>query len=402
MEPTDHLGGQIAGEGIAAHVLRFCRYLRGQGLKVTPGRVVDAARVLEHVDIGVKRDFYLALRWCLVAQEEELEIYDRAFSLFWDFAGERGAPSREQEDGAHEGEGAVAKRVQVSEPVGAARWSPDEVLGRKDWSVLSVEESQELGRLIRRVARRIATRESRRYRAARTGGKVHLRGTLRKNQSRGLELVELAWRRRRERKTRVVLLCDVSGSMDCYNRFLVQFMFGLQRELKNSRTAVFSTRLTEVTDVLRRKTVNEALGEIARRVVDWSGGTDIGGALAQFNRGLGKGLAPSSTVVIVVSDGYDRGDAQELAREMAALRRRCRMVIWINPLLGTAGYQPVAEGMRAALPYVDYFLAAHDLESLRAVSRVLAGTGGASARLPGEVARRVARGAAAAGAPDAA
>jgi uncharacterized protein with von Willebrand factor type A (vWA) domain len=268
-----------------------------------------------------------------------------------------------------------------SEGVSGSQWSPYEALGRRDVHALGVKESREINRLIREVAKRIATRESRRRKPDRRGERVHLRTTLRRSQKYGMDLVDLAREKRKQKKTHVVLLCDVSGSMDCYNQFLIQFMFGLQKELKNSRTAVFSTRLTNVSNILRRKSVEATLGEISRHVLDWSGGTNIGGALAALNRTLGKSCVRSSTVVIIVSDGYDRGDTTVLANEMIALRRRCHKLIWINPLLGAVGYSPVAEGMRTALPYVDHFLPAHDLESLRRVSRVLKGTSGTSVQM---------------------
>lgn len=371
---------EVQGEGIVTHILRFCRYLKGQGLKITPGRILDAARALCCVDIAARQDFYLALRCCLVANQEDIEIFDRAFALFWEFAGgDFRSPSAMEQEGPEAS--TAVQTVELSDGMDGSQWSPYEVLGRRDLTALSVEESREINRLIREVAKRIAARESRRYKPARRGRKVHLRATLRRNQKYGMDLIDLAWKERKQKKTQVVLLCDVSGSMDCYNQFLIQFMFGLQKELKNSRTAVFSTRLTNVSNILRRKSVETAVAEISRRVLDWSGGTNIGGALAEFNRTLGKSCKRSSTVAIIVSDGYDRGDTTALAKEMTALRRRCHKVIWINPLLGMIGYSPVAEGMRTALPYVDYFLPARDLESLRRVSRVLKGANVASARV---------------------
>jgi len=379
MRSEDHRA-VLPGERIVTHILHFCRYLKRQGLRITTGRILDVASALRAIEVTHKQDFYLALRCCLVASREDIAIFDQAFPLFWEFTeDEFRSPLPVGQEGLD-----TAITVQTvglrSEGVNGSQWSPHETLGRRDVNTLSVEESREINRLIREVAKRIATRESRRRKPARRGERVHFRTALRRSQKYGMDLIDLAWEKRKKRKTHVVLLCDVSGSMDCYSQFLIQFMFGLQKELKNSRTAVFSTRLTNVSNILRRKSVEAALGEISRHVLDWSGGTNIGGALAAFNRTLGKSCVRSSTVIIIVSDGYDRGDTTVLAKEMTALRRRCHKLIWINPLLGTVGYSPVAEGMRTALPYVDHFLPAHDLESLRGVSRVLQGTPATSVR----------------------
>lgn len=187
-----------------------------------------------------------------------------------------------------------------------------------------------------------------------------------------MDLVELRRSRRRVRKTRLVLICDVSGSMDTYNPFLLQLLLGLQKVLKNTRTVVFSTQATEITSTLRRRSVAETLGEITRAVRHWSGGTSIGRALASTNRRVMREGSARSTVAIVLSDGYDQGDPSEVKREMRALRRRVRSVVWVNPLLGTHGYAPLAKGMSAALPFVDHFLPAHDLRSLRALCHDLA------------------------------
>ncbi len=204
------------------------------------------------------------------------------------------------------------------------------------------------------------------------GRRIDLRRSLRRNLRHGMDLVELSRSRRRVRKTRLVLFCDVSGSMDSYNPFLLELMFGLQKSLGNSRTVVFSTEATEISAVLRQHSVRRTLSEISRLARHWSGGTDIGGALAVLNRDILRQGAPASTVVIILSDGYDQGDAARIGSEMRALRRRVRTVVWVNPLFGSDGYAPIAKGMRAALPYVGHFLPAHDVGSLHALCRDLA------------------------------
>ncbi|MEE8147107.1 MAG: VWA domain-containing protein, partial [Longimicrobiales bacterium] len=213
---------------------------------------------------------------------------------------------------------------------------------------------------------------SRRVKPALRGRRVDLRRSLRRNTGHGMELLELRRTKRRIRKTRFVLLCDVSGSMDTYNPFLLELMFGIQKVLKGSRTVVFSTRATEISAMLSQRSVAETLRDVARRARHWSGGTDIGEALATLNRRILQQGTPRSTVAIILSDGYDQGEPARIEAEMRALRRRVRKVVWINPLLGTEGYAPIAKGMRAAMPYVDHFLPAHDIASLRALCRDLA------------------------------
>lgn len=233
------------------------------------------------------------------------------------------------------------------------------------------EDTPPIEAAIRELAKRLATRPSRRTRAARRGPRIDLRRTLRDNARRGTDLALLARSTRRIRKNRIVMLCDVSGSMDSFNPFLLRLMFGLQKALKNSRTVVFSTQTTEITALLRNQSVARTLREIGDAVRHWSGGTDIGSALAELNRGILREGAPRSTIAILVSDGYDQGDTETVSREMRVLRRRVRKVVWINPMYGSMSYQPTAKGMRAALPFVDHFLPAWDVASLRTLVREL-------------------------------
>jgi uncharacterized protein with von Willebrand factor type A (vWA) domain len=201
---------------------------------------------------------------------------------------------------------------------------------------------------------------------------MDLRRTIRHSLRRGGEIVDLFYRRRKIRKTRVVLLADVSGSMDLYSRFLIQFIFALQHTLGQVETMVFSTSLTRVTDALSEADLRQALDHVAKEVPDWSGGTKIGHSLLTFLRRHGGTLLTPRTVVLIISDGWDTGDIDALTDAMKEIRSRAGRVIWLNPLLGSPGYEPICQGMRAALPYVDVFASAHNLESLRHLERHLA------------------------------
>jgi uncharacterized protein with von Willebrand factor type A (vWA) domain len=215
------------------------------------------------------------------------------------------------------------------------------------------------------IARRLARRISRRRRPSARRGRLDLRRTLRANVTRG-DLIDLRYRRRKRRKVRLVLLCDVSGSMDLYSRFLLQFLFALQSVFARVETFTFSVHLTRVTEYLRGRSYREVLRRLTA-VRDWSGGTRIGESLAEFNRQWGR-LVDRQTIVIILSDGWDTGDPELLAGELLRIKRRAGRVIWLNPLLGNPSYEPLTRGMAAALPLVDHFAAAHNLAALRALA----------------------------------
>ncbi len=361
-----------AADALAADVLEFCRLLKGAGLNVTPGRVIDVFRAIRFVALVNRDEFRLALQVNLVSTREEEQIFRTLFEEYWV---RRCAPRVVPTDihvEAQRDESAAKRRKVILETLGQLQqYSPDDVSRDKrflhEWS----EGWQSFERVLRDLARRLATRPSRRFEPARTGSRIDLRNSLRKNMRYGMDVIQLARGRRKIRKTRVVLLCDVSGSMDTYSPFLLQLMFAVQKRLKNSRTLVFSTRSTEITRPLRRWSVAEALREVTQLARHWSGGTNIGNALSHLNRQVMPEGSASSRICVIISDGYDQGDPEVITREMYMLRRRVRAVVWINPLLGTEGYAPVTSGMRAALPCIDHFLAANDLASLRALCRTL-------------------------------
>jgi uncharacterized protein with von Willebrand factor type A (vWA) domain len=236
---------------------------------------------------------------------------------------------------------------------------------------MGVEESRAIARAILLIATKIATQISRRKKLGRKGNVVDPRWTMRKNMKYGGEIIDLVNRKRRIKKTRVVLLCDVSGSMDCYSRFLIQFMYGLQNELWGVETFVFSTSLSRITHLIRTKDIANALEKISGNIVGWSGGTNIGRSLHTFNRNFAPSMVTHRTVVVIISDGWDRGDVSLLEREMQDLKRRCKKIIWLNPLLASDNYEPLCKGMQAALPYLDLFLSVHNVNSLIALGRTL-------------------------------
>jgi uncharacterized protein with von Willebrand factor type A (vWA) domain len=381
----------VRGHGTVANLLAFGRALKQLGVKVSLSQVIDASRSLNLVDIAEKEDFRALLRSNLISQVEDFPIFDTVFDCFWREQNYERVPmetleiegtpteSQAQEGGEEEGldeafaETPAKDNVELEnlDEFSIPTYSAQELLNRKDFSEMSVEESRAIARAILLIATKIATQISRRKKHARKGATVDPRWTLRKNIKYGGDVVELVNRKRRIKKTKVVLLCDVSGSMDCYSRFLIQFMYGLQNELWGVETFVFSTSLTRITHLIRTKDIANALEQISGSILGWSGGTNIGRSLQTFNRNFAPAMVTSRTIVVIISDGWDRGDVSLLERQMQDLKRRCKKVIWLNPLLASENYEPLCKGMQAALPYIDLFLSVHNVNSLVALGRTL-------------------------------
>jgi len=381
----------VRGQGTLPNLLAFGRALKQLGVKVSLSQVIDASRSVEFVDMADRTDFRALLRSNLVLQKEDFPAFDMLFDCFWreqnyervpmetlEIQGtptESGAQEGGDEEGLEEASAETAARENVTlenlDEFSIPTYSPQELLNRKDFSEMGVEESRAIARAILLIATKIATQISRRKKLGRKGNVVDPRWTMRKNMKYGGEIIDLVNRKRRIKKTRVVLLCDVSGSMDCYSRFLIQFMYGLQNELWGVETFVFSTSLSRITHLIRTKDIANALEKISGSILGWSGGTNIGRSLHTFNRNFAPSLVTHRTVVVVISDGWDRGDVSLLEQEMQDLKRRCKKIIWLNPLLASENYEPLCKGMQAALPYLDLFLSVHNVNSLITLGRTL-------------------------------
>ena len=381
----------VRGQGTLPNLMAFARTLKQLGVKVGLSQVIDASRAVQFVDMADKSDFRALLRSNLISQKEDFPIFEMVFDCFWrEQAYERipmetleiqGTPTESgaQEGGDEEGlEEAIADTMTTEnaslenlDEFSVPTYSPQELLNRKDFSEMGVEESRAIARAILLIANKIATQISRRKKRARKGNVVDPRRTMRNSMKYGGEIIDLVNRKRRIKKTKVVLLCDVSGSMDCYSRFLIQFMYGLQNELWGVETFVFSTSLSRITHLIRTKDITNALEKISGSILGWSGGTNIGRSLHTFNRNFAPSMVTHRTVVVIISDGWDRGDVSLLEREMQDLKRRGKKIIWLNPLLASDNYEPLCKGMQAALPYLDLFLSVHNVNSLIALGRTL-------------------------------
>jgi uncharacterized protein with von Willebrand factor type A (vWA) domain len=281
----------------------------------------------------------------------------------------------EEKDVFHVSENEEAEAVQEEEfeasPDDIMLFSSREQLRKKDFSQCSPEEITEARRIIEGMTWRLGTRRTRRRQRANHGQFVDARSTMRASIKHGGVPLELRRQKRKIRTRPLVVICDISGSMDRYARLLLRFVHALGQGLENTEVFVFGTRLTRITRELRKRDVDAALNHVVASVDDWSGGTRIGEAIKEFNFKWSRRVLRSGATVVVISDGWDRGDPALLGREMARLQRSCRRLIWLNPLLGAPGYQPLTQGMRAALPFIDEFMPIHNLQSLEALATLL-------------------------------
>jgi uncharacterized protein with von Willebrand factor type A (vWA) domain len=383
----------LRGQGLVASLLAFSRALQQVGIKVSLSQVIDTARSLALVDIACKADFYIVLRANLVCERPDMALFDRVFDCFWNDRVPEESPRELVEALTIQAEktrwksddpgGSVKVEAEAASPNSELNkesghfpfptYSLHEALNKKDFSELGIEESRAMSRAILVIAAKIATQVSRRRQRAAKGDEIDLRWSMRKNVKYGGEILELVSRKQRIKKTRIVLLCDVSGSMDCYSRFLIEFMYGLQNELWGVETFVFSTSLSRITHFLRTRGIGRALEKISSHVLGWSGGTNIGSSLYTFNREFASTLVTHRTVIVIISDGWDRGDTGLLEQEMRNLKRRCHKIIWLNPLLASENYEPLCKGMQAALSHLDFLLPVHNLHSLMVLGRTLQG-----------------------------
>ena len=377
---------------ILHNLLLFGHLLRRLGLNVHEGRMVDAVRVLEDIGMTRRVDVWSALRTMLVHRKDDLPVFDEAFEVFWRQRKDRMSSL----DLRSMGEQRRYRRVEAGPPpLGQAdegsdappqdpdeqydridltrTFSAREVLREKDFAEFTPEEVREARRLMAHLEWNPGLRLTRRQERGK-GSRLDVRRTLRYNSQFGGELLHLKTRGRKEKARRLVVLCDVSGSMERYTRMLLHFIHSLYAGLESQVEAfLFATRLTHITKQLGRRDIDQAVSEVSKAVPDWSGGTRIGAALREFNFRWARRTLGWGSIVLIVSDGWDRGEPESLSEEMARLQRSCRRLIWLNPLAGAEDYEPLTQGMRAAAPYIDDLLPVHNLAALLDLARYLNG-----------------------------
>jgi uncharacterized protein len=380
-------------------VVAFGRILRRAGLAVGTGRLLLFAQALDLIETRKREDVYWSARSTLVTRPEDLPVFDAAFGVFWDGSGTRGGETALSPQGSEhpteptplpevpagsrgphredrprlsswaDGEASPidTKQTDQSDQKAISPWSPVEVLRAKDFSDYGPDEYLLARRLMSQMRASPPLRISRRPRPAPRGA-LDLRRTFRTSLRTAGVPIKRDFRRRAMRPRRLVLIADVSGSMERYSRALLQFLQASVAGARHVEAFVFGTRLTRVTKELRGVDPDRALTAAARAVVDWGGGTRIAEAIATFNDQWGARGVARGAIVVILSDGWERGDVNRLGQEMGRLSRLARRVVWVNPLKAAPGYAPLAAGMAAALPHVDDFVEGHNLASLEGLS----------------------------------
>ena len=372
-------------EQLAASIVDFCRFLRKHAFSSDIRQTMTALEAAKTIDARNRQFFASTLQTTLCSNMEEWEQFPPLFQAFWgesqgrprSASGEYKGPSKgespEQKEGSslfldRPGNQSDAAEGNSKAVYGA---STQQRLKKVDFSQLPCDDLAVLEEIALRLLRRMSLRLSRRLTISNRATRIDLRRSIRRNIARGGEPLVLAYKGKKPRKNKLVILLDISGSMNFYSLFLVRFAYALQAYFDRVHTFLFSTNLVEVSDLLRTRYLAEALRKLSQRAAGWSGGTRIGESLRQFNQSYGRKLLSRDTIFIILSDGWDTGEPELLASQLRMTKGRARKVLWLNPLLGLKGYQPLTRGMAAALPYVDVFAPAHNLESLLALERHL-------------------------------
>jgi uncharacterized protein with von Willebrand factor type A (vWA) domain len=367
---------------LAASVVAFCRFARSRGLPVGMHQTLAALEAANVIGLNDWQRFSFALRAVLCASQEEWERFDQLFDVFWSSAQTQSDSQREQSTRNLTKKPSSDSRLLISAEGGDAGSrdnegklvsgaSSQQRLKRVDFSEASHADLAALEKLSLRLLRQMSVRLSRRMKIDAESDRVDLRRSIRRNISRGGDPFTLAFKGRKKQKKKLVIFLDISGSMNLYSLFLLRFAYALQKHFKRVDTFLFSTSVVEVSHVLRAGKLSDALNSLSQRAAEWSGGTRIGESLREFNRQRGRKILTPNTFFMILSDGWDTGAPEMLAAELRHTRSRVQKLLWLNPLLGLKEYQPITRGMSAALPHVDVFAPAHNLESLLALERYL-------------------------------
>ena len=373
--------GDVDGGILAANVMEFGRLLRRAGLDVDPGQTAAFLETLTLIGVDDRRDVRVAGRTIFVRRREDQPVYDAAFDLFWrrpggssQLAGQLPRIRQSSTPGLAGGVPALGSPA-GQEPVATVRAqaaSSREVLRTVDFAALTSEESRDAEAMLAALRPRLSMRRARRSRLEHSGHRPATRFMLRGALGTGGETLRWRWLRRTLQPRPIVLVCDISGSMERYSRFILRFAHALKRTGAPVEVFVFGTRLTRITRQLAGRSVDAALQRVADRVVDWNGGTRIGESLHELNQRWVRRTVRSGALVLLVSDGWERGDPAMLAREMARLQRSCRRLIWLDPLAGRAGFEPATVGLKAALPFVEDLVPCGNVASLEQLAERLA------------------------------
>lgn len=363
---------------LSANIVLFCRHLREKGYVIGPSEEADALQALSYCPIGKEDYFRNTLCAVLAKNKFQFDQFDTLYQDFWEElkkaidAKQKSVPEKTKKNKPKPSKEPSIQALkdwlygkETQEETELSSYSSGEVLTKKDFGNMQEEELRLVMSLLQQLARKLAHQKSRLTKIAKKQKKVDLKRTMRYNMRRGGTIQKMLFSEKKDRKLRLVLLCDVSKSMDLYSRFFMFLIYAFQNAYDKIETFVFSTALHRVTEFLESNEFNQAFEIIAERVPHWSGGTQIGYCLNDFMDNHGWRMLDKKTVVLILSDGWDTGEPEVLSAAMKQIYKLSKKVIWLNPLAGNPNYSPDVTGMRTALPYVDVFAPAHNLESLK-------------------------------------
>ncbi len=367
---------------ISENVIAFCRFLRNYGFTIGVQEQALALEALSVINFEEKENFKDALRITLVKNAQNLQKFDRLFDDYWKEleksvdskikdSEETKRKKQSQADATFNNLKSWINGKKSEEEQELASYSIGENLSEKDFSTIPNQDLEEVMQIIKEMSKSLAVSTKRRHLKSNNHRKFDLRNTIRKNLKRGGELIEIAYKKPKKNRLKLVMLCDVSKSMDLYSAFLVQFIYAFQTVYKNIETFVFSNSIHRITNELKNKTFEEAMRGLSQQVVGWSGGTQIGLSFQEFTDNYSTQLLDKQTIVLILSDGWDTGESDILKDSMQIIKQKARKVIWLNPLAGNPKFTPTVQGMSVAMPFVDIFASVHNVESLKKIGKFI-------------------------------
>jgi hypothetical protein len=373
---------QVRAQGLIRRILRFANLLRKNRVPVYTADELNAIAVLKYIDINNRFEFYMALKSTLLVSYKYFPIFDHLFLQFWRtgvnipkrYGGDSEEPDDEQssilkQSGSEEDTTADSKKDSKKESniyaeTSVPTYSLSETLKKKDFEDIKPHELTLFDEIFKSLRMNVKEKKGRRFKSSYKGKVIDLPRSIRQSRQKGGEIVKILKKEKKPKQSKLVLLADVSGSMDIYSTFLIKFIYELQKYVRDTETFVFGTQLKRITDILSYRSITTALSMLSQNVLFWSGGTDIGGSFLEFNNIYGGKLRKRNRILVILSDGWDKGDIETLKKQMAVFKQGFKKLIWLNPNLKYDSYQPLCMGMSAAMPYVDYFLPCHNVNTL--------------------------------------
>ncbi|PJC76177.1 MAG: hypothetical protein CO012_01610 [Syntrophobacterales bacterium CG_4_8_14_3_um_filter_49_14] len=380
---------QERAQRLIKRILLFAGLLRKNRVPVHTTNELDAIAALQYVDINSRFEFYTALKATLLVSYKYFPIFDQLFLQFWRtgatipklYGGTSEDPDGEQdslikqsgseEDAYVQSKKDSEKESNPSAEISVSTYSLSDILREKDFEDIQPAELAVFDEISKSLRINLKEKKGRRFKSSNKGKTIDLPRSIRQSRQKGGEIVKIFTKEKKPKHSKLVLLADVSGSMDIYSTFLIKFIYELQKYVRDAETFVFGTQLKRITDLLSYRSIRAALFMLSQNVLFWSGGTDIGGSFLEFNNIYGGKLRKRNRILVILSDGWDKGDIETLKKQMVVFKRGFKKIIWLNPNLKYDSYQPLCIGMAAAMPYIDYFLPCHNLKTLEAFIEIV-------------------------------